>query len=208
MQIGIDLGGTKIEGVVLDGETELARERIATPREDYAGTVRAIVGLIERLEKIAGRTALPVGIGTPGAWVGERAAMKNCNSTWLNGRPLKTDLEGALSRPIGLENDANCFALSEAALLGHERGTVFGVILGTGVGGGLIVDGKLVSGANSIGGEWGHTPLPYFRSDPATAAIEASFADRSCYCGRQTASNAFFPAPASPRRTKRSRARR
>ncbi len=195
MQVGIDLGGTKIEGVVLDGDVVLARERVATPREDYDGTVRAIAALVARLERMVGGEALSVGIGTPGAWVAERAAMKNCNSTWLNGRPLKNDLEKALSRTIGLENDANCFALSEAALLGADRGIVFGVILGTGVGGGLIVDGKLVSGANAIGGEWGHTPLPYFRTDPATAAIEASFADRGCYCGRQNCVERFLSGP-------------
>ena len=195
MQIGIDLGGTKIEGVVLDGDAVLARERVATPRDDYDGTVRSIAALVARLEQMVGGDRLPLGVGPPGAWVAERSAMKNCNSTWLNGRPLKTDLEEVLGRTIGLENDANCFALSEAALLGVDHGTVFGVILGTGVGGGLIFDGKLLTGANAIGGEWGHTPLPYFRTDPATAAIEASFADRACYCGRQNCVERFLSGP-------------
>ena len=206
-RIGIDLGGTKIEGVVLDGDdifdegnifdggNILVRERIQTPRDDYSATVDAIAGLVRTLEDRVGRVMLPVGIGTPGAWVADRAVMKNCNSTWLNGRPLRTDLETTLQRPVALANDANCFALSEAVALGIDRGVVFGVILGTGVGGGLVVDGRLVTGINGIGGEWGHTPLPYFRTDPATSSIEAPFGDRPCYCGRSNCVEQFLSGP-------------
>ena len=175
-RIGIDLGGTKIEGLLLgpDG-AEVARQRLPTPRDDYPGTVRALADLSQRLvARAAGEVS--IGIGTPGTWVPQRRVMKNCNSTWLNGRALLDDVRAAIGPGVMLANDANCFALSEAvdgAAAG--AGVVFGVILGTGVGGGVVVDGRVLAGANGLAGEWGHTPLPQLRSDVAR---------RACYCGR------------------------
>lgn len=195
LRIGIDLGGTKTEIVLVRGEREvLFQDRVATPK-DYQGTVRTLTGLVRQIDARWSATP-PVGIGTPGAWVAASREMKNCNSTWLNGRPLLDDLNGALDGRVRLANDANCFALAEA-LAGAGRGgdVVFGVILGTGVGGGVVVDGRLLAGANAIAGEWGHTPLPYLRSDPATADIEPSLADRQCYCGRANCVETFLSGP-------------
>ena len=254
-RIGIDLGGTKIETVLMDGEGAVAfRERVPTPRS-YPGTVAAIAALVARIDAVSGGTP-PVGVGTPGAWVASTRSMKNCNSTWLNGKPLLDDLNAATdatatqsprdsavrNRPEGqvgvadataaqsprdsavrnrpeswpagaandvatvqsspregrvrMANDANCFALSEA-LDGAGRGArvVFGVILGTGVGGGIVADGRLLPGANAIAGEWGHAPLPYFRADPATSAVEQRLADRPCYCGRVNCIETFLSGP-------------
>lgn len=194
MRLGIDLGGTKIEGVKLDGEREVFRERIATP-DNYADAIDAIARLVAMMERDE-ESPLPLGIGTPGAWVEAKKVMKNCNSTWLNGRPLKDDLEAVLKRPIVIENDANCFALSEAAAFcAGEHETVFGVILGTGVGGGIVSGGHLLTGANAIGGEWGHTPLPYFRQDDATIDQERGLADRPCFCGRMNCVERFLSGP-------------
>lgn len=192
LRIGIDLGGTKIEAVLLEGSDRVVwRERVATPR-DYDGTVARIAELVRRIDAASGQRP-PVGIGTPGAWVESTRTMKNCNSTWLNGRPLLDDLNEALCGRVRIANDANCFALSEA-LVGAGRGAhvVFGVILGTGVGGGIVVDGQLLAGANAVAGEWGHTPLPYLRADPATMRLEASLADRPCYCGRANCVETFL----------------
>jgi fructokinase len=177
MRIGIDLGGTKIEVIALDesGAT-LARRRVATPVGDYDGTVRAIAGLVEGVEAELGARG-SVGIATPGAISNRTGLMKNSNSTVLNGRPLDRDIAAALGRPIRMENDANCFALSEA-VDGAAAGAavVFGVILGTGVGGGLVVERRVVTGRNRIGGEWGHNPLPWPRDDERPGA--------ACYCGK------------------------
>ncbi|MCU0803924.1 MAG: ROK family protein [Burkholderiales bacterium] len=176
-RIGVDLGGTKIEAIALD-ETgrALSRQRVATPRDDYAGTLDAVATLVAAIEREAG-TCDTVGIGTPGAVSARTGRMKNCNSTWLNGRPLAQDLEAALGRPVRIANDANCFALSEA-VDGAGRGAriVFGVILGTGVGGGIVVDGRVLEGANAIAGEWGHNPLPGPREEERPGP--------ACYCGR------------------------
>ncbi len=165
-RIGIDLGGSKIEAAAIDNAGQLrARRRIATPAGDYGGTVRAVADLVAGIEGQLGQRA-SVGIGIPGTLVAATGLVKNANSTWLNRRPLGRDIESALGRPVRLANDANCFALSEAtdgAAAGC--GTVFGVILGTGVGGGIVIAGRLLVGANAIAGEWGHNPLPAPRPD-------------------------------------------
>jgi predicted NBD/HSP70 family sugar kinase len=186
MRIGVDLGGTKIEAIALDGGREVFRRRIATPRGDYAATLLAIRSLVDE----AGEGS--VGIGIPGALSRVTGLVKNANSTWLIGRPLKQDLEQILGREIRVENDANCFALSEA-LDGAGRGAsvVFGVILGTGVGGGIVVDGKLLVGANAIAGEWGHNPLP--------SPTQADFPLRNCYCGRAGCIETYLCGPALER---------
>lgn len=199
VRIGIDLGGTKIEGVSLgdDGEV-LRRERLPTPRNDYDATVEAVCHLVKRLSD--GDRLLTVGVGTPGVWMPDRQVMKNCNSTWLNGRALKPDIEERLGVRIGFANDADCFALAEA-LRGAAAGwsPVFGVILGTGVGGGIVVDGKLLRGASGLAGEWGHVPLPYFRMDPVMPAslgeLESRLRDRACYCGRPNCIETFLSGP-------------
>ena len=182
IRFGIDLGGTKIEIVALDDAgREVRRRRIATPTNDYPATLKAIVDLVLATEKSLGVQGT-VGMATPGAV--SRAPgvnsgrMKNANSTCLNGQPLVADLQAELRRPIRIENDANCFALSEAtdgAAAGAR--SVFGVILGTGVGAGIVMDGKLLKGVNAIAGEWGHNPLPAAHGD------EIAYAPH-CYCGR------------------------
>ena len=170
LRFGIDLGGTKIELVALDaGGREILRRRVPTPQNDYIATVAAVAALVHQAEAELGQTG-SIGIGSPGAVSPASGLMKNCNSTCLNGRPLHQDLERALSREVRLANDADCFALSEAvdgAAAG--AGTVFGVILGTGVGGGVVVRGQLLRGANAIAGEWGHNPLPWFQFAHAQA---------------------------------------
>ena len=190
MRIGIDLGGTKIEIVVLDGEREVLRERVETPRGDYRRTIEAIVGLVKaaRQKVGAGGTAASVGVGIPGAESLVTGLIKNANSTWLIGQPLRADLAAALGRPVRLANDANCFALSEATDgAGAGAGVVFGVILGTGVGGGIVVDGKIIAGANAIAGEWGHNPLPDEHHRPP------------CYCGRKGCIETYLSGPAMAR---------
>jgi fructokinase len=177
MRIGVDLGGTKIEAIALDetGAT-VARRRVATPVGDYAGTIRAIADLVAAIEAEHG-PGRSVGVGTPGAISSRTGLMKNANSTVLNGKPLDRDLSSLLGRPVPIENDANCFALSEAIDgAGAGTRTVFGVILGTGVGGGVIVEGRIQRGANAIAGEWGHNPLPW--------AGDAERPGEPCYCGR------------------------
>jgi fructokinase/N-acetylglucosamine kinase len=217
LHLGIDLGGTKVELVALDAAgRELLRRRTPTPRDDYLGTVATVAALVHAAEVGLGRQGT-IGVGTPGAISAATGRMKNCNSTWLNGHPLKEDLERALNREIRLANDADCFALSEASD-GSAAGadTVFGVILGTGVGGGVVVRGRLLRGANAIAGEWGHSPLPYFqfahaRADrdgtgqhPATGEAilhpwpsprEIGMAP-ACYCGKRGCIETWLAGPA------------
>ena len=192
-RIGIDLGGTKIEVAALGADgTTLHRERTATPQGRYDATVEAIVALVAAAEARAGR-AHSVGIGTPGSTSPASGLHRNSNSTCLNGRPLHADLERALGRPVAFTNDANCFALSEATL-GAAKGarTVFGVILGTGVGGGVVVDGRVIDGRNGIGGEWGHSPLPWRPGHGPMPDWEA----RPCYCGQRGCREQFLAGPA------------
>lgn len=167
MRIGIDLGGTKTEAVLMGaGSALLARERRATPHEDYAGQIHTIVALVQAMETAAGRKGLPVGVGHPGALVPATGRIKNANSLCLNGQPLRRDLEAALGREVRLANDADCLAVSEAAD-GAAAGarSVFAAILGTGVGGGLVIHGQPLCGPNGIAGEWGHNALPWPRPD-------------------------------------------
>ena len=187
MRIGIDLGGTKIEAIALDGEgRERFRHRVATPRGDYGATVEAVASLVAQAEAVVGRST--VGIGMPGVVSPATGLVKNANSTWLNGRPLSEDLAARLERPVRLANDANCFALSEATD-GAAAGlpVVFGVILGTGVGGGLVVSGRVVTGANAIAGEWGHNPLPWPEA--------GEWPGPPCYCGRTGCIETFLSGP-------------
>lgn len=184
MRIGIDLGGTKIAGVVLDDAgAEYAALRVATPQGDYRATVTAVAELVATLESRVGYTGagcLPVGVGHPGVLLPATGLVKNANSTCLNGRPLGGDLEAALGRPVQLANDANCLALSELHG-GAAQGCspVFAVILGTGVGGALAFDGRVVNGAQAIAGEWGHNPLPWPRPDWDEVP------GPRCWCGRE-----------------------
>ncbi|MCC2657032.1 MAG: hypothetical protein K0Q76_2140 [Panacagrimonas sp.] len=167
MRIGIDLGGTKTEGIVMGAGSEiLQRRRVPTPGNDYPGQIDAIRRLVTELETAVDRHDLPVGIGHPGAISPATGLIKNANSTCLNGRPLTRDLERALGRTPRLANDADCLAVSEQAD-GAAAGarSVFAVILGTGVGGGIVIDGRLLGGPNAIAGEWGHNPLPWPRPD-------------------------------------------
>ena len=183
LRIGIDLGGTKIEALALDGAgREVFRKRVPTPRGDYAATIAAVSSLVKEIGEGS------VGVGIPGAASQVTGLVKNANSTWLIGKPLKEDLENALRRPVRLENDANCFALSEAVDgAGEGAGVVFGVILGTGVGGGIVVDGKVLVGANAIAGEWGHNPLP--------APTAADLPHPACYCGRTGCIETYLSGP-------------
>jgi len=177
-RIGIDLGGTKTEGILIDrAGRELARRRVATPRDDYDGTVATIVGLTRALEQMAGGGRASVGVGIPGMISPASGLVKNANSTWLIGRPFDRDLAAALGRPVRLQNDANCLAVSEAAD-GAAAGAavVFAAILGTGCGGGIVIDGKPLTGANAIAGEWGHSPLPW--------PEDAERPGPPCYCGK------------------------
>jgi fructokinase len=186
MRIGVDLGGTKIEAIALDGAREVRRRRIATPRGDYEGTIAAVAGLVREMGEGS------VGVGIPGAISPATGRVKNANSTWLIGRRLKEDLEQALQRPVRIENDANCFALSEAADgAGKGARVVFGVILGTGVGGGIVVDGRVLKGPNAIAGEWGHNPLP--APGPTDLPLPA------CYCGRAGCIETYLCGPALAR---------
>jgi fructokinase len=188
VRIGIDLGGTKIEGLALgDDGRERDRRRIAAPRGNYDDTVRAVVDLVGAIEAST-NTRGTVGVGIPGAVSPATGVIKNANSTWLIGRPLADDLSRALGRPVRLANDANCFALSEATD-GAAAGAavVFGVIIGTGTGGGLVVHGRLVVGANAIAGEWGHNPLPAPEDDERPGP--------PCYCGRFGCIETFLSGP-------------
>jgi fructokinase len=192
LRIGIDLGGTKIEGIALAANGRVIdRRRIAAPRGNYDETIRAIVGLVDAIEQAAGDRG-SIGIGIPGATSPATGLIKNANSTWLIGHRLEADLAAALARPIRLANDANCFALSEA-IDGAAAGApvVFGVIIGTGTGGGLVIDGKIIAGANAIAGEWGHNPLPAPQDDERPGP--------PCYCGRSGCIETFLSGPALAR---------
>ena len=185
----MDLGGTKIEAIAIDDEgRERLRRRVPTPRGDYHATLTAIAALVSDLERTAGERGT-VGVGIPGTISAATGLVKNANSTWLIGRPLADDLPRLLDRPVRFANDANCFALSEAtdgAAAGFD--VVFGVILGTGVGGGLVAHGRLIVGANAIAGEWGHNPLP--------APLDAERPGPLCYCGRRGCIETFLSGPA------------
>jgi fructokinase len=182
LRIGVDLGGTKIEAIALDGSREVLRRRVATPRGDYDATVAAVASLVREMGEGT------VGIGIPGALSRVTGLVKNANSTWLIGRPLKQDLEKALQRQVRLENDANCFALSEATDgAGQGAEVVFGVILGTGVGGGIVVRGRVLTGPNAIAGEWGHNPLP--------APTAQDLPLPACYCGRAGCIETYLSGP-------------
>jgi fructokinase len=193
LRLGVDLGGTKVEVIALDaGGQVLARERRATPAGDYSGTIAAIVDLIRATEqKCCGLNKDPlvtVGVGIPGSISPATGLVKNANSTWLIGKPLDRDLAQALGRPIRVANDANCFAVSEAtdgAAAGCK--VVFGVIIGTGVGGGVVIEGRPLIGRNAIAGEWGHNPLPWPRGDERPGP--------PCYCGRSGCIEKFLSGP-------------
>lgn len=187
MRIGIDLGGTKIEGIVLDDAgDERVRRRVPTPR-DYDGTVAAIVALVHDLEHECGARAT-VGVGIPGAVTPSTGLVKNANSVWLIGRPLVRDLEERLTRSVRVRNDADCFALSEATDgAAANAASVFGVILGTGVGGGIVIDSHVVQGPNLIGGEWGHNPLPWPKADEVDGP--------PCYCGKRGCIETWISGP-------------
>ena len=184
LRIGIDLGGTKIEGIALDGGREIVRLRITTPRDDYDETVSAIASLVDQLEPVG---SAPVGIGIPGT-IASTGLVKNANSTWLIGRRFQHDVEVAVRRPVRVANDANCFAMSEASD-GAASGAsvVFGVILGTGVGGGIVVNGRVVSGVNGVAGEWGHNPLPWMDAGDMPGP--------PCYCGKRGCIETFLSGP-------------
>ena len=202
-RIGIDLGGTKIEAIVLtDTGLILDRARIATPKSDYQATLASIAGLIDGLQKKHALDATtPVGIGTPGAVSFETGLLKNCNSTCLNHQPLREDLEALIQRRVRIANDAYCFALSEASDgAGAGAHSVFGVILGTGVGGGLVYDGRLLQGINAISGEWGHNPLPLSAYQPMPENdLPVIDQQRACYCGRSDCVETWLSGPAFER---------
>lgn len=188
MRLGVDLGGSKIEivGLAADGR-ELLRRRIATPQGDYQATLTAIAGLVAEAEAELGQTG-SVGIGIPGAESLRSGLIKNANSTCLIGQPLRHDLQTLLRREVRLANDANCFALSEAIDgAGRDVETVFGVILGTGVGGGIVIRRQVLVGANAIAGEWGHNPLPRL------AAADQPAPD--CYCGHRGCIETYLSGP-------------
>lgn len=188
MRLGIDLGGTKIEIVALDDSGhELLRRRVPTPQGDYYATLNAIVQLVRDAEAELGQQG-SLGIGTPGALSRATGLLKNSNSIVLNGKPLLQDLESLLHRKVCISNDANCFALSEAtdgAAAGAE--VVFGVILGTGVGAGIVVNGHVLTGPNGIAGEWGHNPLPWPQPDELPGP--------ACYCGKRGCIETFLSGP-------------
>ncbi len=191
MRIGVDLGGTKIEIAAIDDNgRERFRRRVPSPRGDYRGTIELVASLVEQAEQATGRAT--VGVGMPGAISPASGLVKNANSTWLNGRPLREDLCRRLDREVRLANDANCFALSEAidgAAAGQS--VVFGVIVGTGTGGALVVGGRIVTGANAIGGEWGHNPMPWPEKD--------EWPGPPCYCGLTGCVETFLSGPGMAR---------
>lgn len=188
VRIGIDLGGTKIETIALDTDgRERFRRRIAAPHGSYEGTLDALVALVAEAERATAPGA-SVGVGIPGAISPATGLVKNANSTWLNGRSLKEDLEHRLARPVRLANDANCFALSEGVDgAGAGARVVFGVIIGTGTGGGIVVDRAVLVGANAIAGEWGHNPLPWPQDEERPGP--------ACYCGRHGCIETFLSGP-------------
>jgi len=188
LRLGIDLGGTKIAGIVLDGDgATRAEARVPTPRDDYPGTLAAIAGLVAALEAQSG-PARSVGVGMPGAIAPGTGLVKNANSTWLNGRPFADDLARHLGRPVRVENDANCLAVSEAVDgAGAGASVVWAIILGTGVGSGIALDGRALAGRGRIAGEWGHNPLPRPRDDERSGP--------ACYCGRSGCIETWLSGP-------------
>jgi fructokinase len=189
MRIGVDLGGTKIEAIALDdGGVVRARLRRPAPQGDYANTIAAVVELVGEVERSAGVGPSPVGLGMPGGISPATGLVKGANSTWLIGHPFDVDLAAVLHRPLKVANDANCFAVSEARD-GAAAGSaiVFGVILGTGVGGGIVVDGRPLTGANAISGEWGHNPLPWPKDDERPG--------HSCFCGQHGCIETWLSGP-------------
>lgn len=188
VRIGVDLGGSKIEAIALDAEgRELARRRVGTPRGDYMATLDAVVSLVLGIEADCG-PADTIGLGMPGAISPATGLVKNANSVWLNDRRLDSDLARRLDRPLRVANDADCFALSEAIDgAGMGAASVFGVILGTGVGGGIVLHGRLLAGPNAIAGEWGHNPLPWPRDDERPGP--------RCHCGREGCTETFLSGP-------------
>ena len=191
-RFGIDLGGTKIEILALDASgAELLRRRVAAPRDDYDATLAAIATLVAAVERDLGIVPgiASVGVGTPGSRSPRTGLLRGSNSVWLNGRPIRDDLEARLNRPVAIANDANCFALSEATDgAGAGAMAVFGVILGTGVGGGLVLHGRVLEGHNAIAGEWGHNPLPWAAEDERPGP--------ACYCGLAGCIETFLSGPA------------
>jgi fructokinase len=188
LRIGIDLGGTKVEGIALDGEREVARTRVPTPRDDYDATIDAIRALVATLEQATGSRG-SIGVGIPGTIAPATGLVKNANSVWLIGRPLLRDLESRLGREVRIANDANCFAMSEAtdgAAAGSDM--VFAVIVGTGTGAGIAIRGQVLAGANGIAGEWGHNALPW----PDGEECEGP----SCYCGKRGCIETYLSGPA------------
>ena len=176
MRIGIDLGGTKIEAIALDGTNVLARRRVPAPRGDYDATVRALCALISAVQQETGQQGT-IGVAIPGALSAQTGLVKNANSVWLIGRPFDRDLERALGQPVRVTNDANCFALSEATDgAAKSAHAVFGVIIGTGTGGGIVIAGEVLEGRHRIAGEWGHNPLPW----PGDGERPGP----QCYCGQ------------------------
>lgn len=188
LRLGVDLGGTKIEIIALDGfGHELLRERVPTPQGDYKSTVAAIVNLVERVENQLGQRG-SIGLGIPGAESTASGLIKNANSNCLNGQPLRRDVQTLLQRTIRIDNDANCFALSEAIDgAGKNADIVFGVILGTGIGGGIVFREQVLTGINHIAGEWGHNPLPFPEQE--------SLPPPRCYCGRQGCNETWLSGP-------------
>jgi fructokinase len=187
LRLGIDLGGSKIELIALDNGQQRLRQRVATPQGDYRQTLAHIVGLVEHAERELGMGG-SVGIGIPGNRSPDHGRIKNANSTCLIGHDLQGDLEQLLHRPVRLANDADCLALSEASDgAGAGANSVFGVILGTGVGGGLVIHGRLLGGPNAVAGEWGHNPLPWRR--------HVDGASRRCYCGQDDCIETFLSGP-------------
>ncbi|GJE70496.1 Fructokinase [Methylorubrum podarium] len=189
LRIGIDLGGTKIAGIALDADgATRAETRVPTPRGDYAGTLDAIAGLVAALERQAGTAGASVGVGMPGAVSRATGLIKNANSVWLNGRPFVKDLAARLDRPVRVENDANCLAVSEAVDgAGAGEAIVWAIILGTGVGSGIALRGQALTGRNAVAGEWGHNPLPQPRDDERPGP--------ACYCGRHGCIETWLSGP-------------
>jgi len=188
MRIGVDLGGTKIEAIALDPDGAcLARRRVPAPRDDYGNTLNAVADLVAAIETQTGRRGT-VGLGTPGAISPFTGRLRNSNSVWLNDRPLDLDLAERLGRPVRIANDADCFALSES-IDGAGRGarSLFGVILGTGCGGGIVIRGHLLCGPNAIAGEWGHNPLPWPQPEELPGP--------ACYCGKHGCIETFASGP-------------
>jgi len=194
LRLGVDLGGTKIEGALLDRRGGIVwRERVPTPQGEYQGTIDAIAGLVAAADRAAGER-LPLGLAFPGSISPRTGVQRNSNSTCLNGRPVLADLERAIGRRVRAENDANCFALSEASDgAAAGQGVVLGVILGTGVGGGVVVEGRVLRGRNGIAGEWGHAALP------RRGELERGEASRGCYCGKVDCLEQWISGPAVER---------